>query len=150
MSASLTFISIPTTRDPEVRSDVGRRYVKAAVQTGIGGILSRMLQGFSPIVLARFLGPKDYGIYTLVMSLVGMVVGVSLLGQSPALQKFLPDYSIRNPARAGAILADTIIMVSGALAIVCTVFFLASGWMAAAIYHDPSLTQSSNSWRSWY
>jgi O-antigen/teichoic acid export membrane protein len=123
------------------QSDVGRRYVTAAIHTGIGGILSRMLQGFTPIVLARYLGPQEYGVYTLVMSLVGMVVGVSLLGQSPSLQKFLPEYSVRNVARGGAILTDTIIIVSGALAIVCAVFFLASGRIATAIYHDLSLTR---------
>jgi len=55
MSVSATFISAPTTRDPAAQSDVGRRCVTAAVQTGIGGIVSCMLQGFAPIILACYL-----------------------------------------------------------------------------------------------
>ena len=140
MSVSATLISTVTTSGQAVQSDVGRRYLTAAVQTGIGGIVSRVLQGFAPIILARYLGPKEYGIYTLVLSLVNIVVGVSPLGQNAALQKFLPEYAVRNPARGGAILANTVILVSGALAVLCTAFFFASKWIATTIYHDPSLT----------
>jgi antigen flippase len=141
MSVSATFIPTSTIRDPAVRSDVGRRYVTAAVQTGISGIVSRVLQGFAPIILARYLGPKEYGAYTLVLSLVNIVVGVSPLGQNTALQKFLPQYSVRDPARGGAILANTVILVSGALAVLCTTFYFASDWIASAIYHDATLTR---------
>jgi len=122
------------------QSDVGPRYVRAAVQTGIGGVVSRMLLGFAPIILARYLGPKEYGLYALVLSLVGIVAGVSNLGQNAALQKFLPEYALKDPRRGGAILADTVILVSGALAGFCAGFYFLSGWIATAIYHDASLT----------
>ena len=141
MSGSVTFISTPTTGDLAVRSDVGRRYIKAAVHSGIGGVTSRILQGFAPIILARYLGPKEYGVYALVLSLVGIVAGVSQLGQNAALQKFLPEYALKDPRRGGAILADTVILVSGALAGVCAGFYFLSGWIATAIYHDASLTR---------
>ncbi len=137
MSVSATLISTP---EPAARSDVGRRYAAAAVETGIGGIVSRVLQGFAPIILARYLGPREYGVYALVLSLVNIVVGVSPLGQNMALEKFLPQYSVKDPARGGAILANTVILVSGALAVLCATFFFAANWIAPAIYHDASLT----------
>jgi antigen flippase len=111
------------------------------VQTGISGVVSRVLQGFAPIILARYLGPKEYGVYTLVLSLINIVVGVSPLGQNTALQKFLPQYSVKDPARGGAIMANTVTLVSGVLAGLCTAFFLASRWIASAIYHDASLAR---------
>lgn len=129
---------LPASQSPP--SDVGRRYVRAAFHTGIGGVASRILTGFAPVVLARYLGPKEYGVYTLVLSLVGIVAGVSHLGQNKALQKFLPEYHVKNPARGGAILADTVVLVSGTLAVVCTIFFFFSGWIATSIYHQTSLT----------
>lgn len=141
MSGSVTFISTPATGYLAVRSDVGRRYIRAAVHSGIGGVTSRILQGFAPIILARYLGPKEYGVYALVLSLVGIVAGVSHLGQNVALQKFLPEYALKDPRRGGAILADTVILVSGALAGVCAGFYFLSGWIATAIYHDASLTR---------
>jgi antigen flippase len=142
MSASSTLISTPATPASASQSDVGRRYVAAAVQTGIGGIVSRVLQGFAPIILARYLGPRNFGVYTLVLALVNIVVGVSPFGQNTALQKFLPQYSVKDPARGGAILANTVILVSGTLAMLCVGFFFASKWMASAIYHDASLASA--------
>lgn len=121
-------------------SDVGRRYVRAALHTGFGGVASRLLMGVTPVILARYLGPKEYGVYTLVLSLAAIVAGVSHLGQNKALQKFLPEYFVKDPSRGGAILADTVFLVSGTLAVVCTLFFFLSGWIAAAIYHQVSLT----------
>lgn len=118
---------------------VGRRYVKAALHTGFGGIVSRVFSGLAPIILARYLGPKEYGVYALVLALVGIVAGAAHLGQNTALQKFLPEYSAKDPSRGGAILADTIVLVSGILAIVCAIFYFLSGWIASVIYHEASL-----------
>lgn len=122
-----------------VREAVGQRYLKAALQTGVGGVASRVLGGIAPIILARYLGPDEYGVYTLILSLVGIVASVAHLGQNAALQKFLPEYFVKDPARGGAILADTIVLVSGILAIACTAFYLLSGWIATAIYHQAAL-----------
>jgi O-antigen/teichoic acid export membrane protein len=120
-------------------SDLGRRYVTAALQSGLGGIASRVFQGLAPILIARYLGPKEYGVYSLVLSLVLVAAGFAHLGQNLALQKFLPEYSVKDPARGGAILADTIILVAASLLIVFCLFFLKSGWIASSIYHDASL-----------
>lgn len=141
MSASAILISTPTVHEPAARSDVGRRYAAAAVQTGLGGIASRVLQGFAPIILARYLGPKEYGVYVLVLSLVGIVAGASPLGQDTALEKFLPEYSAKNPARGGAILANTVVLFSGVLVILCAAFLFAAHWLASALYHDASLAR---------
>lgn len=132
-------VEIPARPEAAPAGDVGRRYVKAALHTGFGGVASRIFGGLAPIILARYLGPKEFGVYTLVLSLVGIVAGVSHLGQNVALQKFLPEYFAKDPRRGGAILADTIVLVSGLLAIVCMAFFFLSGWIASAIYHVASL-----------
>jgi hypothetical protein len=113
MSASATLISTPATRPTAARSEVGRRYAPEAVLTGVGGIVSRVLQGFAPIILARYLGPREYGVYVLVISLVGIVAGASPLGQDTALEMSLPEYSVKNPSRGGAILTNTVILFSG-------------------------------------
>ncbi len=136
-----TLAEVSSAVTPSGPSDIGRRYFQAALYSGFGGVASRVLYGLTPIVLARYLGPKEYGVYALVMSLVGIVAGVSHLGQNTALQKFLPEYFIKNPSRGGAILANTVVLTSGVLVIVCTGFFFLSGWIASAIYHDASLTR---------
>lgn len=109
------------------------------MQTGFGGVASRILGSLAPLILARYLGPDQYGVYTLILSLVGIVAVAAHLGQNAALQKFLPEYFVTDPARGGAILADTMVLVSGALAVVCTAFYFLSGWIASAVYHQASL-----------
>ncbi len=120
--------------------NVGRRYVQAALYSCLGGIVSRVLYGFTPIVLAISLEPTEYGIYALVISSVAMVAGLSHLGQNTALPKLLPEYSVKDPSRGGAILANTVLLVLGALLVVCLAFYFLSGWIASAIYRRAFLT----------
>jgi len=136
MSAAAIQVTVPIER---ASSDVSRRYVRAALQTGVGGVVSRVLQGFTPIILARYLGPKDFGVYALVLSLVGIMAAFSPLGQDTALEKFLPEYALKDPKCGGAILANTLILFSAVLAAVCLAFYFLSGWIASALYHEASL-----------
>lgn len=122
-----------------VREAVSQRYVEAAMHTGIAGIISRILGSLAPIILARYLGPAQYGVYTLILSLVGIVAVMAHLGQNTALQKFLPEYFVKDPARGGAILADTVVLVSAILAVACAAFYFLSGWIATVIYHRAAL-----------
>ena len=121
------------------QTDFRRRYVRAAVYSGVLGGLSQALYGVTPMVIARSLGPVDYGVYSVVMSLSAIVIGVFGLGQNSALHKLVPQYYATDRQRGGAILADVLILTSGLLAVFCGVFFLASGWIAG-LYRDASLT----------
>ncbi len=121
-----------------VQNDINRRYVRAAVYSGVLGGVSQLLYGLSPMVIARSLGPADYGIYSVVMSLSAIVIGVFGLGQNSALHKLVPQYYASDRQRGGAILANVLILTSGLLAIFCIGFFLMAGWMAD-LYRDASL-----------
>ncbi|HKX33144.1 MAG TPA: oligosaccharide flippase family protein [Blastocatellia bacterium] len=115
------------------------RYVSAAFYSGLGGGLNQMLYGLTPIIVARYLGPHNYGIYSLIMSLTGMVVAIFSLGQNSALHKLLPEYSVRDPRAGGAILANVLLFTSVALIVVCAVFFGVSEQVAVHVYRDRSL-----------
>jgi O-antigen/teichoic acid export membrane protein len=122
------------------RQEIGRRYVRAAIYSGALGGVSQALYGLTPVVIARSLSPEDYGIYSVVMSLTAIVIGVFSLGQNSALHKLVPQYYVIDSARGGAILADVMIITSGLLAVFCATFFLLSGWIATRLYHNQSLT----------
>lgn len=126
-------------RSEKPGENVGERYFRAVVQSGIGGILSRIFQGVAPVVLARCLGPREYGGYTLILSLVGAATIIANLGQNAALQRFLPSYAIHDRDRGGAILADTVLLNAGAVVLISLLFLVASPWFALALYHDASL-----------
>jgi len=99
-----------------------------------------MVLGLTPLVLARLLGVERYGIYALVTSLVGVVAGTSSLGQNAALQKFLPEYAIQDPARGRAILVASVRIVAVVIGLVSAALLIASPAIARVIYRDASLS----------
>jgi O-antigen/teichoic acid export membrane protein len=133
-------MTVATELHEPATSDIGRRYAQAAIYSGALGGVSQALYGLTPVVIARSLGPADYGIYSIVMSLSAIVIGVFGLGQNSALHKLVPQYYASDRARGGAILADVLILTSGLLAVFCAVFFFLSGWIATRLYRDASLT----------
>jgi len=52
-----------------VPNDIHRRFVRAAVYSGVLGGVSQALYGVTPMIDARKLGPLEYGVYSVVMSL---------------------------------------------------------------------------------
>jgi len=103
-------------------------------------VVSRIVLGLTPLVLARLLGVERYGIYALVTSLVGVVAGTSSLGQNSALQKFLPEYAVKDPARGHAILVASVRIIAVVILLVSAALLVASPMIARAIYRDPSLS----------
>lgn len=108
--------------------------------SSVGGAASQILYGLTPVIIARYLGPRDYGVYSIVMSLVAIVTGLLSLGQNSILHKLLPEYMVKDREKGGAILANTIILTLSVLAILSAGLFAMSGWLAADVYKDSHLT----------
>jgi len=121
-------------------SDFKARYARAALSSSVSGAASQVLYGLTPVLIARQLGPRDYGVYAVVMSLVAIVTGLLSLGQNSMLHKLLPEYSVKDRAKGGAILANTVVMTAGVLAGLSAVLLATSGWLAAGLYRDAALT----------
>lgn len=59
----------------------------------VGKILEVILGFAFTVVMGRYLGPSGYGIYTLIMSMVGLVIVISSFGFGEALGRFVPKVS---------------------------------------------------------
>jgi O-antigen/teichoic acid export membrane protein len=130
---------LPATRSA-AHDHLGRRYLTAALDSVVRGGASLALYGLTPIVLARALGPHDYGVYATVTSLTAFVAGLFHMGQNSALHKLLPEYFVNDRARGGAMLADVVILTM-AIALLCSAgLFAGANWIAAQLYHDAALT----------
>ncbi|HEX4950045.1 MAG TPA: oligosaccharide flippase family protein [Blastocatellia bacterium] len=123
-----------------VRDDLGSRYLRASLDSILRGGSSMIISGFVPMILARFLGPHDFGIYTILTALTAVVVSLLHLGQNSPLHKLLPEYATTDPARAGAILANLVLLTFGLVSIFCVCFLLGAQFVAQNIYRDASLT----------
>jgi len=130
-----------TTPTPELEgaSSIGERYIRASIFSGSAGVLSRLLVGVVPVVLARSLGPSKYGVYAVVTSMVGMASTLTQVGINLALPKFVPEYSRQNRPRGKAILVHGVLFVIVVVTVVCIAIFLSARWIAGYIYHDVGL-----------
>lgn len=116
------------------------RYARAALSSSVSGAASQVLYGLTPVLIARQLGPNDYGVYAIVMSLVAIVTGLLSLGQNSLLHKLLPEYSVKDREMGGAILANTVVITVGLLVALSIVLLAISRWLAADVYRDAALT----------
>lgn len=126
--------------ETDSRRDFNARFKRAAIHSSLNGAASQVLYGLTPIIIARYLGPRDYGVYSIVMSLIAIVTGLLSLGQNSMLHKLLPEYSVKNRQQGGALLANTVLLTSGVLLVLSIVLFAISGWLATSLYRNTALT----------
>lgn len=132
-------MSVPIPAEPS-RDSFTARYLQAVLYSSVGGAASQVLYGLTPVIVARSLGPRDYGVYSIVMSLVAIVTGLLSLGQNSMLHKLLPEYLVKGPEKGGAILANTLLLTLSVLAILSVGLLALAGWLAAGVYRDQNLT----------
>ncbi len=123
---------------PEVRS-LGAGAARTASFVMIGKFSSIIFLGLAFIVIARLLGPSEYGIYTLALAVAGFTGAIGNLGVGTALNKFIPQHLYRKDMRAiEDILANSffITLIMGIVIAVITAAL--SGIIAADVFHNPS------------
>src|SRR5690242_15015180 len=133
-------VELPAPPEPVLeRGGVRHRYAWAALISGMGGVVGRLLQGLTPVALARILGRTEYGVYALLMSVLAVVAGTAHLGQNMALQKFLPEYAAKDRERGKAILMSSVWLVGTSILLIGLTLLIAAPWVARSLYHDGTL-----------
>jgi O-antigen/teichoic acid export membrane protein len=121
--------------------DLGRRYLRASLDSVLRGGTSLVIGGLVPLVLARFLGPHDFGIYAIMTALTALIAGLFHMGQNSALHKLLPEYAVSDRARGGALLANVVSLTLALTIVFCVGFLLSAQFLAEHLYYDASLAQ---------
>jgi O-antigen/teichoic acid export membrane protein len=93
------------------------------------------------ILLARFLGTRDYGLYVLSVSAGAMFAGISLLGLDDAMVRYVAILSGRRDHRGlwGTLQIGLGVSTAAAL-LLGTCLFIAAGPVAEGLFHEPRLT----------
>jgi len=119
---------------------LGRRLVRGAFWTLVGAVAARALRLPISIVLARFMGPVSYGelgIASASIDLFGVFAG---LGLGLTATKYVAEFKLKEPARAGRIIAVTSVVAIVGSAAVSLVLFVLAPWLAAHTLAAPHLT----------
>lgn len=126
--------------DSEIHT-LGAKTAHTASFVLIGKFSSIIFLGIAFIIIARLLGPTQYGIYTLALSVAGFTGAIGNLGVSTALNKFIPQHLYNNDKRSlEDILANSffIAMLMGVILAAATIAL--SGYIATNIFHNASYT----------
>jgi len=117
-------------REQLAESPIAYRLARGAFWSLIGGVASRALTLVSSIIVARLLGKECYGEVGMVQSTIGLFGVFAGFGLGSTATKYIAEYRLKDPEKAGRILNLTLVisLVSGGImAITCLIM---SPWLA--------------------
>ena len=65
----------------------------------LGIIFSKLFNYVFRIIIARYLGPGDYGLFSLALAVVGVLVTLSLLGLPQGIVRYVAQYKARQDSK---------------------------------------------------
>lgn len=92
------------------------------------------------VILARYLGAANFGVFSTINSLVNSLVILTLFGLNITLTKFIAEFMIRDKEKVGGFILGAFLLCLIILALVCGVYFILSPKLASKLYSDPSLS----------
>ncbi len=124
--------------------DFHRRMASLSRQSAIyfaGTILTTAAGFFFKVFLARSLGAEPLGIYTLGMTIVGVLGVFNALGLPTAATRFVSAYCARGEFdRLGTLLRGSLSLLIVCNLLLGSLLLLGGGWVAAKFYHLPALS----------
>ena len=113
---------------------------KGATIIFAGLIAGNFLGMVNQIILGRFLGPEDYGLFNLSMSVVMIAGTLCVFGFFGALPRFIPFHLKKKERNVVRSVIDFAALFSFSLgAILAIVVYVLSDRIAVAVFHDPRL-----------
>lgn len=118
------------------KSELGIRFQRGVIWNTIGIFISRFLLIIASIIVARVLGKETYGKLGIIQSTISMFGVFAGLGLGITSTKYLAEFKLTDPDKAGKIIALTNIIAlvgSGVVSILLFIFapFLAKDTLAA-------------------
>ena len=129
---------------PSVSPEFRRRLGSISRQSAIyfaGTIFTAVAGYFFKVYLARKLGAEALGLYTLGMSVIGLLAVFNALGLPAAATRFVSEYSSRKDFfRLAAFLRGSLMLLSAGNLLLGAAVLLCGPWIAVHFYHAPALS----------
>lgn len=105
----------------------------------ISTFATRGLQFIRSVIIARYLGPANLGLYSIITSLNALTIALADSGNSFSLIKLIGKYKIDNQKTIGDIISS--ILIYALLTTLLTTFgiILLSGTLSTKVYNEPKL-----------
>lgn len=129
-----------SSREEEI-AEIGINAARMASFIFIGKIIVFLLTASALIIVARILGPVEYGVYIIALAVAGIAGSVGSFGIGSALSKFIAEYQAKgNREKIEKLLANSMFVLLIAGIIFTVIAFLISGIVAEYSLHSTAYT----------
>ena len=142
MFTNLIATGVSSMPDEESHLNESLRKIAKGAGIGITGTFFGTALGYlSRMVIARFLGPEDYGLVSLGFVVMTIAATLSLAGFNAGVQRYVSFYKGKGDDGRikGTILGALKISFSLSLVLSLIIFFYAD-WISINVFHEPNLT----------
>lgn len=115
-----------------------RRLFKGAGIVFAGTVLELAISFLAQLLIARYLGPINYGAVSIGLKVMTAGSIVVLIGLDSGIGRYLPRYD--TPAERRGVLLSAFQLALPVAALVAGVVFVSADWIATAVFHDASIT----------
>lgn len=118
---------------------IGKKAATTASAALLGRIITILIAGIAFILVARILGPSQYGIYAVSVAVASFFISTSDFGIGTTFSKFIGEYSVRHDSgKIAELIANGYVLVV-AFGLLCTLLvFALSGLVASYALHNAS------------
>ena len=119
--------------------ELSKRFIGGALWSLVGAIMSRALNITASMLVARLLGKEGFGEYGIIQGTVSMFGTFAGFGLGLTATKFIAEYRLKDPEKAGRIMgfSTIVVFISGGILALSLLFF--SPWLAAKTLAAPHL-----------
>jgi len=122
-------------------SPLGYRLARGAVWSFVGAVVSRGCGLLSSILVARMLGKTGFGELGILQSSVGLFATFAGFGLGLTSTKYVAEFRLKDPARAGRVIGVSSIVSWLAGGIMTAILFVIAPWLARHSLAAPQLDE---------
>ncbi len=130
-----------TSKDKTTDYTASKTVVKGAGFVFLGLIIGRLFGYFTRLIIARYLGPSEYGVLILALSVFGILSVIASLGFQGGLLRFIPEFQEKKQQgkiRPAVYYALKIVLPISL--IISLILIIMSDYISIFIFHNPELT----------
>ena len=131
---------IKKTQSKIANTPLARRFLRGAMWSVLGSVVSSGITLIMLILVARLLGKETYGQFVVIQSTLGTVGVFAGFGIGAAATRYSAELKTRNPIRLGHILTLSERTIQGFGFIASVGLTFSADWMATHILNAPSLS----------
>ena len=106
----------------------------------VGIVISKLLTYLYRLIIARYLGPGIYGLFSIGLAVIGVVLSISLVGLPQGILRYVSYYFGKNDSESIHVVFNNAIKIVLPISIFFSaILFIFADWISITLFHSPQL-----------